>query len=214
PARILVCRTRAGARERFTRTPWGGAYAGTVCDGGVVGDVEGGAGQDADAERGVRGAVLVRVALRGRAGHEPGGAARGGARGLLLDGALGGAVACRAPTGADRDDGQGAPGEGGGRFRDHAGRAGDAGAGSGDRRGDVARVRRGGEAELSGVEAVCGGGDPADGSESDLLTPLSGVRETDVHGRRARPSFFVQGVRVGRPAALATWRPRARPNSA
>src|SRR5690606_33180255 len=114
-----------------TREPWGGPYAGTICNCGVVGHVEGGARHDADAE--LRRAVLVRVALRRRAGHEPGGADRRGARGLLLDGALGGAVARRDPAGTDRDDREGASGEGGRWFRHHADRSGDRGACARDR---------------------------------------------------------------------------------
>src|SRR5207253_8133439 len=109
-------------------------------------------GESEARQRHVRGEVLVQDALRGCAGHEPGGADRGRALGLLLDGAQRRTRARRLSGQARSHDRQRLPRQGERRRRHHAHRAGVGGRGAGHRRGGVPGAGQDGEGELPDLE--------------------------------------------------------------
>src|SRR5688572_4869921 len=104
-------------------------------------------------KRSVRGKLFVRLALRGGEGNESRGADRSRPRGVLLDGARGGAGQGRARSEARQHDRERRSRHG--RWpahRDHHPRHG--GGGTGNRGGRVPRAGRRGQAELSGLQGA------------------------------------------------------------
>ena len=112
---------------------------GTECGGSLGRHASRGQGPRQARQRRVRGPLLVPLAVRGRHGHQSGGADRRRPRGLLLHGPVGRAQPGEAHAAAHPDDRARAPRERGRRLPPDADRARHGGRGAGPRRQGVHR---------------------------------------------------------------------------